>query len=230
MNCFRESLAAMDGSYVSYRIVSTNRLHIDELWKGNFKSTERVLADLIRQVVQRALRENLSISAGVMFDSMNHLFFLKMGMVPDDFSYSYAAWNYGEEGYRALAAVKEEKTALRHWKILKEIIKKEGRPKGGSPLAVLKEVLERKYSFLRDRFFPRFLSLLASKEGRSEFPDCSHLGSMNMQLSARGLRRWENAIQDELPFVPFSRFEHLKPLMTEEQQNLLGYTNTSTNW
>ena len=215
-----EKVEGSDGDYISYRVISTDRLHIDGIWCGASNASEKILIELIRQIVERVFNDKLTLSATVWSDSRSHIFFLKMGMIPDDFPLSYAAWEYGEEGYRALEAEKASDVRLRHYKVLREILENEQKFPEDSAHEVFKGVLERKYSFLKDIFVPRLFSLLNSKGGKAEFPDCSRLGAMNMRFSERGIKRWKNAIEDELPFVPFTNFEHLEPFLRDWQKIL----------
>lgn len=212
-------IVGSDGSYIAYRIFPEVSIIIDDVWRKGPKTSERVLIQLIQQIMKRAVADHLTVFARVDADSGLHLFFLKMGMVPDEFSLNYAAWEYGEEGYSALMALYASDLKIGHLKPLQGIIQREEKRSDVFPYEVfdkrdlLLSVLQKKLSFLRDRFFPRFFALLNSKGGRGEFPDCSRLGSVNMSLTEMGRKEWEKS-----SYSPFHTFEHLVPFMTKDQQ------------
>lgn len=175
--------------------------------------------DLIRKIAAKAFQEKSTICTAVRYKSYAHLFYLKMGLIPEDYPYSYAAFHYGIQGIEALNAIQTPDQTNEQMDTLRKIIAEEyGLPKLSdleirNMKPILKDLVDRRCSFLRDRFIPDFLESLKT--------NCS-LGGMMMVLSNMGKERWERAIEKRTEFQIFDQYEHLALYMTPAQKQELA--------
>jgi hypothetical protein len=84
-------------------------------------------------------------------------------------------------------------------------------------LRLISALNDKEASFIRDQFIPDFLYSLETCDDRN----LNFSGSMNMELSREGEQRWREAIENDVEFEPFRKFEQLRPFMNEAQQQSL---------
>lgn len=85
----------------------------------------------------------------------------------------------------------------------------------------LRKLENRTISCLTNSFIPTLLEIL-ERQKFTRRPDTSAWGNVHLYLSDEGRNRWIEAIEGERAFVPFRRFEHLQPLMTQDQLKQLN--------
>lgn len=222
LTILKETLQGEDESSIEFRVVESQRIHIDRIWTthSDRKKDHRGLGTaLFRQVMERAVQQNLAVSATASWRSKSHLFYLKMGMVPDDFPLSYVILKYGKKGYEALNDLKTSTPTLEQFEFLDQMLTQEkNQPEPPWDPAFLISLLDKTSSFRTDYFIPALFKFLQTADSSDRFLDSRELGSINLQMSAAGRAQWQTAIDCQIPFIPFRKYEHLFPYMTEEQK------------
>lgn len=165
----------------------------------------------------------------------SHLFHLYMGMIPNDYDVSYIKTLFGTTGEEAIQTIPQLKDILKKGesfnsdqqddlstlkRILARLNNSNAKDITDSQLYEnfdrLQELKDKKLSYVTYVFIERVLGIL-EKSGDNPRPDTSMLNSVNMELSAEGIKRWKEAIDESKSFVPFYRLEHLHSKMTQKQ-------------
>lgn len=211
-----ERLQGPDSSYAEIHVIPSQRVHIKHIWTTNSPLRKDHIGRgtaLFKQIVERAMKENAQVTAILPGQSRAHLFFLKMGMVPDDFPLNYVALRYGSEGYDAINSLST--TTVKVAK-LQEILRQEESRKNVTEEEVLERsafllgLSQKKVSFLEGYFAPRLSACLGTSPKPGFLPDSRDLPPCALHLSKKGLARWSLDLEHDLDFQPFRTFDQIK--------------------
>jgi hypothetical protein len=214
----------LNGNLLMKDHLTPDHLYVDKLVSGS-KGRGGGTA-YMRSAMERAPNGNVKLQTA--WSSM--LFWLYMGMIPIDKKILQID-KYGVVGkslLRTLAKNNDVEALTPHnKKFLKYILSKEKQLDKNkitdedliTHRNFLLSLQEKSLDFIKDRFIPQLLTCL--KDSNDKYPDTSSFDSTDMEMSHAGKERWLNAIRQNNNFIPFTNFEHLTPLMTEEQQNEL---------
>ncbi len=180
---------------------------------------------LMRDIVGRALQSRKTVELEAAWAS--HGFHLYMGMIPKDHKVNYVSAQYGRPSELSLKTFKNcneiSQLPLHVMVNLFRVLRKEKCLTEDAALTqqdlidnrnFLLELGEKRVSYLKFDFIPFILNTIE---------DCMHeknikiYGCLPMTLSESGKERWRDAIEHDLEFVPFRRFEHLRPFMDESE-------------
>lgn len=219
-------IVAEGGGYVHLEILP-DEIHISHLDCSSSQG-KGVGTGLIRQVMKLAFDHGISkVTATASWKSNQHIFHLKMGMIPDERPFPYVEHFYGRSGVNAIQHLRDGSLEEEDFPILERILRKEeNKPKTAiiSEEEILEKtsfligLLDRTCSYRKDLFLNTLLDFLeANKKSPSPFPDSSLFGPVNMTMSEQGRERWKRDIMDGGSFSSFHEYEHLRPFMSESQ-------------
>ena len=188
-------------------------------------------SSLMREAARHSLSPGCEGRLALQATKSSHLFFLKMGLIPNTETgeIRYVEKRFGSEGVKALEELQNDDLDPDTIRTLVFMIRKEMRLSSleesadavekhkGFLLELSKKTVP--YSYLQDEFIPSLLNLLEKDCGLR--PNTSSLYSVDMSLSEEGKNRWKEALDQDKPFQPFRRLEHLAPYMTETQKERL---------
>lgn len=211
-----ERLQGPGDSFAEIHVFPGERVHVNHIWTTNSplrKDHTGQGTALFKQIVQRAVKEKAEVTAILSWKWPAHLFFLKMGMVPDDFPLDYVVLRYGSEGYDAIQSLNT--TAVKVAK-LQEILRQEESRQDVTEQEVIErsvfllELSQKKISFLEGYFAPRLSVCLSSSPKPGHLPDSRNLPPCAMRLSKSGLARWSLDLEYGFDFQPFRPSEQIK--------------------
>lgn len=164
----------------------------------------------------------------------SHLFYLKMGMIPQDQNRNYIYFKYGQVGFNCFELLSDCKSFDDLCDLptlaLENLVRIYGKEKKLSADYIQDELtLEELYadknflfdlkektcSYMSAIFIPSLLTKLEDGGPQINTRDWTQV---QMVLSEQGKARWLDSIDNKKPFVPFREFEHLEPYMNEEQK------------
>lgn len=202
-------------------------LYLNCLKRGLTAGRSGVGTSLLKSVVELSWTLNLEGHVHLQACRSSHIFWLKMGFLPYE---STPKTNFAEleeelnsaniNHERVFIRILREETDIKAEEVTEEIILE-------NKELLLSVIAERKTSKLRDEFFPTLLNAIKICLKNEEI-DTSHLGQIAMYLSDHGRIRWLKALKDNMPFEPFRKLEHLRPLMSTTQQKQLD--DLMTRW
>jgi len=179
----------------------------------------------------------------------SHLFYLYLGMIPEDKKIDYIYVTHGnsaayamrflfdldcKEGLNNFSDCKIQAIEEHHKYIAYRLtnLLREEKNIAQDALLTFKDVIanreflfqlrDKPASYIRDIFIPDLLHVLNEHYQQStdiKYPDTSILDSVIMRFSDEGIKRWQNAIQSNSKFSLFENFENLLPFMDESQKN-----------
>lgn len=167
----------------------------------------------------------------------SHIFYLKMGMIPEDRVINPVRLYFGINGEKCLEKFLDDEVCehediatlsrmlllargynIEFDKNLPTIDKFD--------LYVSKdELLEfqvtKKFTFIKHSFIPQLLQILKSNINDPR-PNTNGFGSINMKMSTLGIERWKSVLEQNLEFKSLRNFEVLHPYMSQETLNELN--------
>jgi len=173
---------------------------------------------------------SLHLTAG----QSSHIFFLKMGFIPNEKKIRWLDCHFGAKGRKAVDdffqlhpnmkkrtafTAKEQKardnikTIIACYRGIETI--NEGEMQKKKCIRELRKIKKAQVSYITHLFVPALIDLI-NKSPSEHRPDSKALGPVDMTLSKEGLKRWHKAQQAGTAFVPFRRFEQLMPQLTKE--------------
>lgn len=213
-------------------------LILDILANGLSPHRKGVGTESYRKIMKELFDRGLtSLRTEASFSS--HVFHTFMGMIPEERPINSVRKNFGENGYDALEKILE--TSSSQEKEIQSILNEDGvilkkillfytNPSASKPLEpltkeefedhrkIFKEISEKNESFIQTEFLPEIIRkrLLNTSDGQRR--STSNMGSINMIMSAQGIDRWKECINNDTPFTPFKDLSHLSDYMTQEQR------------
>ncbi|OCH97471.1 hypothetical protein A8135_03070 [Legionella jamestowniensis] len=202
---------------------------------------------IINESFARGYEGNLKTDSS--WDS--HLFYLALGLIPEERQVPYVQNKYGIPADDSLAIVvdffekhegengEELKSALQELLedndyLLDEIaviLQKEGKIERKQSANIddllknrefLSEISYATSSYLHDQFIPSLLHILEKNIGKKSVEtNTSSLNAVMMVLSDEGKKRWKKALDNESEFKTFKQFEQLHPYMDNAQKEKL---------
>lgn len=229
----RHNAALKTGSYQYFINPAENSLLIIKRQansKGNGFGTA-----VMREMFKLSLEHKLgNIKSDTSWSS--HLFHLYMGMIPINRQTNLVQNRWGMNGRRVIKELAEgtyeedENEFKRQFSTLNEMLQFATHSKKNftkeeifnqENIDLLLALNNKTCFYLQDEFIPMFLDFMEIHQGE-KFPDTKHWGDIPMHLSAAGIERWKQALDQNLEFQTFKNFEQLKPFLNEEQKGRLA--------
>lgn len=188
-----------NGSCLRYRIEGKDLVvkELSPLKSESFQS----LIELVQQVVEIAFKERLTLYA-IVSNMRLPLFYLRMGMLPDNLRLNLVAYKYGEETFKYLLEFKRRNLDFVEGGIVSEMLKRER-------VDSVAELLSKTINTRQERFYPSLLKALKSRSKDDPFPKFRNLDPFTMRLSEKGKLTWENTIYRGCKFIPFNDLDNL---------------------
>lgn len=201
--------------------------------QGNGSGTK-----FFREFVAKSLSE-CSGKIELMAAWSSHVFWLKMGMLPIEHSVStetihgliiQITWEEFSETKKILEQPNGfsliESTKLKYLKLLVSVAKNIKLDQVTNEMILasendLRDFMEKSWSYTKEVFINRLLRILKKTPPDQKIPNTNSLESVCMTLSPEGVQRWKEAIENDQPFVPFRKLEHLQPFMSDTQKQEL---------
>jgi hypothetical protein len=213
-------------------------LILDILENGLSSHRKGVGTESYRKIMQELFDRGLT-SLRTEACCSSHVFHTFMGMIPEERPIISVIQNFGNRGYRVLTQILE--TSSSQAEEIESILKKNGcllkeillfyTNSSASELLepltkeefedhreIFQEISEKTESFIQTKFLPEIIRkrLLNTSDGQRR--STSNMGSINMIMSAQGIDRWKECINNDTPFTPFKDLSHLSDYMTQEQR------------